>query len=169
MLSILSSLITALKDSDGTRIIAAKQKMNNNSCTHFVKADAMYLPFADNYFKLAGISFGIRNFEFLNESIKEIGRVLDLKGKFLTIEMFRNPSQSLLLKAFLFYFNKIVPRIGNLLSHSNYAYNYLFRSVETFLSIDEYVKLLKGNGFRVIYQKNNFMGIVHTVIAEKIM
>ena len=144
-----------------------REKMKSSQ-VHFVKADALHLPFNDNYFNLIGISFGIRNFEYLDKGLKEMRRVLDTNGKFLTIEMFRNPSKNFVLKSFLFYFNKIVPRIGNLLSRSKYAYNYLFRSVETFLSIDEYSKLLNENGFKLIYQKNNFLGIVHTVIAEKI-
>lgn len=136
-----------------------------------LKADASRLPFHDHFFDLIGISFGVRNFENLTKTIAEIRRILKKSGKFLTIEMFKSsssgPSKSFLLKSFSVYFSKVVPKIGNIVSRSKYAYDYLFKSIDTFMTVREYTDLLVANGFKICNEKNNFIGIVNTIIAEK--
>ena len=133
-----------------------------------LKAEAERLPFSDNYFDLAGISFGIRNFEKLESCVKEIHRVLKKGGILLVIEMFRPEKKNIVHGIFDFYFSKLVPRLGNKLSRSTYAYNYLFNSVNTFKSANEYCGILKEAGYEIDYKKNNFLGIVNTVLAQKI-
>jgi demethylmenaquinone methyltransferase/2-methoxy-6-polyprenyl-1,4-benzoquinol methylase len=133
-----------------------------------LQAEAELLPFLDGFFDLAGIAFGVRNFQDLDVCFEEINRVLKNGAKFLTIEMFSNGSKSITRRSFDFYFKKIVPKLGNRLSNSDYAYDYLFDSVETFLTVEDYSSLLKNKGFSVEYTKNNFLGIVNTVLAVKI-
>lgn len=133
-----------------------------------VQAEAELLPFKDELFDLAGIAFGVRNFEELESCIVEIKRVLKPGGKFLTIEMFRNNSEGITRKSFNYYFKKIVPKLGNKMSNSDYAYDYLYDSVDTFLTAEEYCLELTNYGFRIEYTKNNFMGIVNTIIAIRI-
>ncbi|RPI18687.1 MAG: ubiquinone/menaquinone biosynthesis methyltransferase [Ignavibacteriae bacterium] len=146
-------------------------KINNNKINNknhiAIQTDAGSLPFEDNTFDITGISFGVRNFENLETCIKEIYRTLKPGGLFLTIEMFGNRSPSFINKIFGFYFKKILPKIGNLLSKSKYAYFYLFDSVDTFLSAGEYTKLTEKCGFKTYWHKNNFINIVHTVIVQK--
>jgi demethylmenaquinone methyltransferase/2-methoxy-6-polyprenyl-1,4-benzoquinol methylase len=132
-----------------------------------LQADAEHLPFTDNYFNIAGCAFGVRNFEYIENCIGEIHRVMKPGAKFLTIEMFRNDNGNFPLRMFGFYFRTVVPKIGNILSHSKYAYNYLFNSVDSFLSVNEYSSLLEKNGFEIECVHNNFLGVVHTVIAYK--
>jgi demethylmenaquinone methyltransferase/2-methoxy-6-polyprenyl-1,4-benzoquinol methylase len=139
----------------------------NDKRNVLIRADAANLPFGDNTFDLVGISFGVRNFEYLDKALTEIFRVLKPGGKFLTIEMFKSTSRNYILKGFLFYFNKLVPRVGKMISRSEYAYNYLFKSVATFKTIYEYKSLLKNTGFTVLSSKNNFLGIVYSTIASK--
>lgn len=132
-----------------------------------VKSDAQNLPFKDGFFDLCGIGFGVRNFEHLNECIIEINRVLKIGGKFVTIEMFKPDNPNIFNKLFKLYFEKILPKIGNSVSGSKYAYDYLFESVDNFLSVKNYTELLKKYGFLIKKVKNNFLGIVNTVTAEK--
>jgi demethylmenaquinone methyltransferase / 2-methoxy-6-polyprenyl-1,4-benzoquinol methylase len=143
-----------------------KEKVNSPR-NIIVQANAEFLPFEDNMFDLVGIAFGVRNFENLPACIKEINRVLKPGGRFVTIEMFRNVKNGIVQKSFKYYFRNILPKIGNLLSHSNYAYNYLFQSVDSFLSINEYKELIESLGFETEYVKNEFIGIVHTAVAIK--
>jgi len=133
-----------------------------------LKAEAERLPFPDNFFDLAGISFGIRNFERLDTCLKEIKRVLKKDGRLLVIEMFRPERKTIIHTLFDFYFSRLVTELGNKLSKSKYAYNYLFNSVNTFKSAAEYKALLHKSGFEVEYSKNNFLGIVNSVQAKKI-
>jgi len=131
-------------------------------------AEAERLPFPDNYFDLTGISFGIRNFEHLENCVKEIHRVLKKGGRLMVIEMFKPVKKTIIHSLFDFYFSKMVPKLGNMFSKSNYAYNYLFSSVSTFKSVSEYHSILNVSGFEIEYSKNNFLGIVNTVLAKKI-
>ena len=132
-----------------------------------IKTEAQFLPFRDNFFDLCGIGFGVRNFEHLNECIIEISRVLKKGAKFVTIEMFKPERPNIANRSFRLYFEKILPKIGNKVSKSEYAYSYLFESVDNFLTPAEYIKLLDNAGFKLLKRKNNFLGIVNTVIAEK--
>jgi demethylmenaquinone methyltransferase/2-methoxy-6-polyprenyl-1,4-benzoquinol methylase len=148
-------------------MLKINKKKVNSPKNIIVQANAEFLPFEDNTFDLVGIAFGVRNFENLPACIKEINRVLKPGGRFVTIEMFRNVKNGIVQKSFKYYFKNILPKIGNLLSHSNYAYNYLFQSVDSFLSINEYKELIESLGFETEYVKNEFIGIVYTAAAIK--
>ncbi len=141
---------------------------NPNSKNIFLMAEAENLPFKDDFADLIGIAFGIRNFEKLKSCHREIHRVLKKGGKLLVIEMFRPEKKKIAHRVFDFYFSKIVPKAGNIFSKSDYAYNYLFSSVDTFISVSSYCSLLKDTGFEIEYCKNNFLGIVNSVQAKKI-
>ncbi len=140
---------------------------NHDKRNILLKAEAEKLPFPDNYFDLAGISFGIRNFERLENCVREINRVLKKGGRLMVIEMFRPEKKTIIHGLFDFYFSKLVPKLGNKLSKSRYAYNYLFNSVNTFKSVGEYSTILKKSGFEIEYSKNNFLGIVNTMQSKK--
>lgn len=132
-----------------------------------IKAEASKLPFANDYFDLCAVSFGIRNFEDLEKSLYEIKRVLRMGGGFLVIEFFKPKNNNFLNRLFMLYFKKILPHIGNKLSGSKYAYNYLFDSVYSFLTIDDYLKLTENSGFKVIDVKNIFFNFVFTIYSVK--
>ena len=133
-----------------------------------VKAEAEHLPFKSGYFDLCGIGFGVRNFERLSECTTEIARVLKPGGKFITIEMFKPLKPNIANKSFRLYFEKILPKIGNTLSKSDYAYSYLFESVDNFINIQQYSEILQKSGFKILKTTNNFLGIVNSIFAEKL-
>lgn len=133
-----------------------------------VKTEAEHLPFKSAYFDLCGIGFGVRNFEHLQECIMEISRVLKPGGKFVTIEMFKPLRANLANRSFRLYFEKVLPKIGNKMAKSEYAYSYLFESVDNFINIADYSAMLQKCGFRILKTKNNFLGIVNSVFAEKL-
>jgi demethylmenaquinone methyltransferase/2-methoxy-6-polyprenyl-1,4-benzoquinol methylase len=133
-----------------------------------VKAEAEHLPFKSGYFDLCGIGFGVRNFERLTECTTEIARVLKPGGKFITIEMFKPLKPNIANKSFRLYFEKILPKIGNTLSKSDYAYSYLFESVDNFINIQQYSEILQKSGFKIMKTTNNFLGIVNSIFAEKL-
>lgn len=132
-----------------------------------VKAEAASLPFKNEFFDLCGIGFGVRNFENLPACVGEISRVLKPGAKFITIEMFKPLKQNIVNKSFRLYFEKVLPKIGNTLSRSDYAYSYLFESVDNFINIQQYSAILQNKGFKILKTKNNFLGIVNTLFAEK--
>lgn len=129
-----------------------------------VCADAENLPFDDNYFDIITIGFGIRNFENLGKSLSEIKRVLKPEGLLVILEIFK--SSGIVSKVFNIYFGKIMPYLGNKISHSK-AYTYLFRSVDTFFTIKEFLEFCRKKGFNVDHYKNNFFKVVNTVYLKK--
>ncbi len=133
-----------------------------------LRAEAEHLPFADGVIDLCGVAFGVRNFQDLEECIREIARVIKPGGIFLTIEMFKPFKDTITNRSFKVYFEKVLPKLGNKLSNSKYAYDYLFESVDNFITVDSYNTLLMQNNFKFIKVKNNFLGIVHSVFAEKL-
>lgn len=146
-------------------------KLNKNklsSAKHFIiQADAAALPFCDGSFDLIGIAFGVRNFENLGKCLSEIYRVLKKGGVFITLEMFSKDSREKDNKLFGYYFRYVVSKVGNLVSGSQYAYNYLSDSVDKFDTVREYSNLLIKNKFNVISLINNFQKIVYTITSVK--
>lgn len=132
-----------------------------------IQAEAEHLPFENSLFNLCGIGFGVRNFQNLKSCLLEINRVLKPGAKFVTIEMFKPVKQTVANKSFKVYFEKILPKIGNTLASSDYAYDYLFQSVDSFMSHKAYSALLEQTGFKTIKTTNNFLGFVYSVFAEK--
>ncbi len=126
-----------------------------------VKGEVLKLPFENNYFDIVTIAFGIRNFENPENSLIEIKRVMKHKGKLIILEMFK--SGGILTSIFNIYFGKIMPYVGNKISHSKYAYNYLSNSVSNFFSVKDFCEICERFGFKKKYLKNNFLGVVNTV------
>lgn len=111
----------------------------------FLVGDAMRLPFPDDTFDACTVSFGLRNMPDYAAAIAEMTRVLRPGGRFLCLEMtpLRKP---VLGRLFSFYFHRIVPIAGGLLSGDGAAYRYLPRSVDAFPSADRLVVLMRQAG-----------------------
>jgi demethylmenaquinone methyltransferase/2-methoxy-6-polyprenyl-1,4-benzoquinol methylase len=92
--------------------------------------------------------------------------VLKKSGKATIIE-FRLPSNSLFRWLYKFYFKKILPLIGGLISGDKEAYSYLPNSVEEFDEKIDIPELLKISGFKKIERHSLTFGIVQVVIATK--
>ena len=60
-----------------------------------------------------------------------------------------------------------MPFLGNKLSKSKTAYNYLSDSVQNFLTVKEFSEICKKNGFETDKTVNNFMGVVNTLYFRK--
>ncbi|MBK8982391.1 MAG: ubiquinone/menaquinone biosynthesis methyltransferase [Ignavibacteria bacterium] len=130
-----------------------------------IQAEASSMPFEDESIDLITIGFGVRNFENLNESFTEIHRVLKPGGYLVIIEMFK--AEKISSRIFNFYFSKIMPFLGNKLSKSKTAYNYLSDSVQNFLTVPEFTGICIKNGFTLEKSVNNFIGVVNSVYLRK--
>lgn len=128
---------------------------------------AEYLPFKDNSFTNITVAFGVRNFYDILEGFKQFYRVLKINGK-ATILEFRLPSNKFIRKIYLFYFNKILPFIGRIISKDKEAYTYLPKSVNEFDEKINLVELLKQSGFEKVEKHSLTLGLVQVVIATKL-
>lgn len=117
---------------------------------HLIKkqvADIHDLPFPPNEFDAATVSFGIRNFENLDQAFKETHRILIESGTFLILESCQ-PTNSLLKFLNGIYLNTWVRLMGVLFSGYGDSYGYLAKSIQTFHSPQELKNKLKAVGFK---------------------
>ena len=131
-----------------------------------VQSTAEQMPFRDNSFTNISVAFGVRNFYDIKEGFKSFHRVLNNSGK-ATIVEFQMPENKIFKSLYKFYFKKILPFIGGIVSKNKGAYQYLPNSVEEFDEKIFLVDLLKEVGFQSIKKYKLTFGIVLVVIAEK--
>jgi ubiquinone/menaquinone biosynthesis methyltransferase len=135
----------------------------------FTQQDVMNLDLADNSLDAIFMAYGIRNMPDFEKCVRNLSRVLKPGGKICFHEYAISkflPSK--LYWKFLGYF-LIIPFAG-LTTGSTKIFRYLIKSVETFLSPDEFTGLLKKAGFENI--KHSPLGswrkpVLHTFIAQK--
>jgi demethylmenaquinone methyltransferase/2-methoxy-6-polyprenyl-1,4-benzoquinol methylase len=98
----------------------------------FVEADAQRLPFPDDYFSIVCVAFGLRNVTDTDRGLNEMVRVCRPGGKVAVLE-FSLPTWKPARKAYLWYFQRVLPRIGQALARNRHdAYSYLPASVGEF-------------------------------------
>lgn len=127
---------------------------------------AEYIPLKDESVTNITVAFGVRNFYDIQLAFNSFYNVLTANGKATIIE-FRMPANIVFRSIYKFYFKRILPFIGGIISGDKEAYKYLPSSVEEF---DEKIKLpelLKNSGFKKIEIYNLTFGITQVTIAEK--
>ncbi len=122
------------------------------------QADSEDLPFEDNTFDAITVSFGVRNFENLENGMKEMLRVLKPGGMLAVLE-FSKPRNPLFSAIYWFYFKYILPTVGRLVSKDATAYTYLPQSVAAFPEGDKFKELAQSYGFSDVKFKGLTFGI----------
>jgi demethylmenaquinone methyltransferase/2-methoxy-6-polyprenyl-1,4-benzoquinol methylase len=109
-------------------------------------ADALALPFPPGSFDGATVGFGLRNVEDLDAGLRALAAVLCPGGRLAVLE-FALPENRLLRGLYLFYFRRLLPAIGRLLSPRGSAYSYLPASVLEFPQRRGFTERLEEAGF----------------------
>lgn len=133
---------------------------------HLVRGDAMRLPVADGAVDAATIAFGIRNVEQPEVACRELWRVLRPGGRLAILE-FGLPVVPAVRPLYLWYFRRILPRIGRAISGHRVAYDYLPQSVGAFPWGDAFARLLSAAGFFEIRARPLTFGIVYLYSAKR--
>ena len=90
----------------------------------FAHGDALRLPVEDARADLSSVAFGIRNVADRVLGFREMKRVLRPGGWALVLE-FTNPTGPVMSRLYRFYFTRVLPVIGKLVSKDDAAYRYL--------------------------------------------
>lgn len=127
--------------------------------------NAMELEYDDNTFDVVTISFGIRNFPDPEKGLQEIYRVLRPGGKLLILE-FGVPKQPL-KSPYLFYFRKVLPQLGAIVSKDKTAYTYLNKTVEDFPYAKSFTSLMEKHQYKNAKYQSLSLGICYLYSGEK--
>ena len=122
-------------------------------------ADVLALPFPADSFDAVTSGFLLRNVIDVPGALVEQWRVVRPGGRIVCLEISR-PPRNLLLPFYRFYFHRIVPLLGQLVSGDRSAYTYLPRSADEFLSPDELADLMRHAGWREVRYRRLMLGTV---------
>jgi demethylmenaquinone methyltransferase / 2-methoxy-6-polyprenyl-1,4-benzoquinol methylase len=131
-----------------------------------IEADALHLPIGNNALQLVTTAFGFRNLANYEAGLREFHRVLAPGGE-LGILDFSEPG-GILGKLYAFYFRRVLPRIGRLLSGASSAYTYLPTSVGQFPAPPQMLTALERAGFRDARWTPYTFGIAGLYTARKL-
>jgi demethylmenaquinone methyltransferase / 2-methoxy-6-polyprenyl-1,4-benzoquinol methylase len=111
-----------------------------------LEGDSENLPFIDNFYDVAMVAFGVRNFADPLRGLTEMRRVIRAGGMIMVLE-FSKPQSFPFRPVYNFYFRRILPLFGRLFSKDKSAYTYLPESVMSFPDNEKFLKLLVDAGF----------------------
>jgi len=136
-----------------------------NAALSFDVADAMALPFGDDTFDGATVSFGIRNVVDPRAGLAEMARTVKPGGKVLVLE-FGQPA-GLFGMTFRWYSKWVMPTVGGLMTGNRAAYEYLPRTSANFPAGDDFVEqFLVPAGLRHVESTPLLWGLAWLYVGE---
>ncbi|WP_227471028.1 bifunctional demethylmenaquinone methyltransferase/2-methoxy-6-polyprenyl-1,4-benzoquinol methylase UbiE [Olleya marilimosa] len=146
-----------------------KQKIkakNLDQKIDMVIGDSENMPFDDNTFDAITVAFGVRNFETLENGLKDILRVLKPGGIFVILET-SVPTKFPFKQGYQFHSKVILPTVGKLFSKDKTAYKYLSESANAFPYGEALNNILRKIGFSNVTDMPQTFGVATIYKAFK--
>lgn len=124
----------------------------------FQLGSALAMPYDDGRFDAVTCAYGVRNFSDLDKGLSEMFRVMKAGGQLVILE-FSYPSNRLIRGLYDFFFSRIMPLVGRLISKDPTAYLYFRESVKSFIWGEEMLQHLRQAGFSQVAYKPLTFGI----------
>lgn len=151
--------VTAADFSEGM-LAEGRKRQAGNPLIEFVQADAMQLPFDDDSFDAATISYGLRNISDPRQALAEMHRVVKPGGR-VVVNEFSTPPSAVVRVPYQLYGRYVLPRIAGLINRAAAeAYRYLNESIEQWPAQRELASWMRDAGFERVAYRNLTFGIV---------
>jgi demethylmenaquinone methyltransferase / 2-methoxy-6-polyprenyl-1,4-benzoquinol methylase len=125
----------------------------------FAEGDALALPFADDTFDAACSGFMMRNVVDIRAAFTEQARAVKPGGRVVCLEI-TLPRTPVFGRLFRFYFFRLVPIVGGLISGRREAYTYLPNSALAFPRPPELTRIMEAAGLREVRYRTAMLGTV---------
>ncbi|RKZ76907.1 MAG: bifunctional demethylmenaquinone methyltransferase/2-methoxy-6-polyprenyl-1,4-benzoquinol methylase UbiE [Gammaproteobacteria bacterium] len=133
--------------------------LNKGILVDYAQVNAESLPFADNYFDLITIAFGLRNVTDKEAALRSMLRVLKPGGRALILE-FSELKIRPLKPLYELYSFKVLPRLGQWITKDAESYRYLAESIRMHPNQDTLLEMMQKTGFDRCDYHNLSGGIV---------
>lgn len=143
--------------------VARRKRSRRN--IRFVQGNAMKLPYPDNSFGAACISFGLRNTADYRRVLSEMKRVVKPGGFIYCLDSFV-PDNRFVQPFYRFYFRCIMPMIGGGRKHRR-EYMWLYKSTEIFLHRRDLEQLFREIGLHDVGHRSRMCGACVLVMGQK--
>ena len=136
------------------------------SQVQIVLGDAMNLEFEPETFDAVICGFGMRNVVDNERSLQQIYKVLAPLGRVIVLEFFKPTSVQ--GKLFHATFGKwVLPRLGKMISKDPEAYEYLFNSIQSYYTVEDFVNMMVNKYFHLLDRKNLISNIASIIVGQK--
>ena len=136
-----------------------------NRSVALLGADALMLPFADASFDAVVSAFVLRNLADIDLGLREMRRVLRPGGVMAVLE-FGMPRMPILASLYRFYFLRVLPVFGKILSGTEGPYGYLPASVQAFPPAEALKEKAGRAGFQNVEFKLLTAGIAVLLMGD---
>ncbi|MBQ4162039.1 MAG: bifunctional demethylmenaquinone methyltransferase/2-methoxy-6-polyprenyl-1,4-benzoquinol methylase UbiE [Parabacteroides sp.] len=137
-----------------------------SECISFEYQDCTALTYADDSFDAVTAAFGVRNFEDIEQGIREMYRVLKPNGHLMILEL-STPEHFPMKQLYSIYSKVVIPNIGRLLSKEHAAYSYLPASIKVVPQGKVMADLLSHVGFKEAQARTFTFGICSLYTGTK--
>ena len=127
----------------------------------------MHLPFLGNSFDVYTISFGIRNVTDIQKALSEAYRVLRPGGRLMILEFSKVDNEILSWLYDKYSFN-LIPFLGEMVTNDRDSYQYLIESIRKFPDQEDFLDMIKTEGFKQVRYRNLSFGVAALHSAWKI-
>jgi demethylmenaquinone methyltransferase / 2-methoxy-6-polyprenyl-1,4-benzoquinol methylase len=132
-----------------------------------IQGDSETINFAENTFDAVMVAFGVRNFENLENGLKEMIRVLKPGGRLLILE-FSKPRQKAVKSLYKLYMKIVAPRVARWFNQNKEAYKYLDESAHAFPDRHQFTNILNKVGYSDTVCKPLSLGICCIYTGRKL-
>ncbi|MEU7004963.1 class I SAM-dependent methyltransferase [Nonomuraea sp. NPDC046570] len=150
----------------GTEVVACdfslgmlKVGRSRTRAVTFLAGDAQRLPFADDSFDVATISFGLRNIAVAETALSEMLRVVRPGGRLVVCEYSR-PAGPLGQRLWFAYLKYQLPLIARLVSTNPEAYTYLGESIKAWSTPEQLASRISAVGWGSVAWRRLDGGVV---------